>query len=309
MYKDVLSLAVVDFSPAWGDKPHNLAAILDYMEQGATCGAELIVLPEMALTGYDDQADVPRTEKMQTRLAETIPGPTARRIAQQAKTLGIYAAVGMPQRDERDPSVIYNSALWVTPYGNISSYQKIHLPADEPNWASRGRRPGLLDSPWGPIGLGICYDTYKFPELIRYARARGARLFLNPTACADQIVTPEQIRLEIEAHTFVNRIYIASANLVGEDLTNCFMGGSSILGPGAARGKLTYYAGHPFEESSGRKAAMHLATIDLSICDQDEWIFHINPKTGTPDWRPERYAGMCRDLLDNPAWQEKMGMA
>ena len=55
------------------------------MAHAARQGSDLIVFPEMSLTGYDDEGQVPAALKMQTRLAETIPGPASEAVAQAAK--------------------------------------------------------------------------------------------------------------------------------------------------------------------------------------------------------------------------------
>jgi predicted amidohydrolase len=182
MYKDIITVSTVTFRPIWGNKAINLNRIKGYVEAAAKKGSDLILFPEMSLTGYDDEPDKPVEEKMQHKLAETVPGPSSQEVAELAKKLGLYVIFGMPIRDDKDPKTVYNGLAVITPTGEISSYHKLHLPAPEPNWATRGDKPYLLQTPWGPIGIGICYDTYSFPELMRYYVAKGARIYLNPTA-------------------------------------------------------------------------------------------------------------------------------
>jgi len=153
MYKDIITISTVSFHAEWGDKERNLNRIMGYMEAAAKKGSDLIVFPEMALTSYDDEPDAPVGQKMQHRLAETVPGPTSGVIVELAKKLGLYVILGMPIRDDDKSDVVYNGLMVATPDGLAGSYHKIHLPAPEPNWATRGDKPFILDTPWGTYRL------------------------------------------------------------------------------------------------------------------------------------------------------------
>lgn len=90
----------------------------------------------------------------------------------------------MPERDPEDSSTIYNALAIFSPEALVGSYRKMHLPAPEPNWATRGDKPFILNTPWGPVGCAICYASYCFPELMRYYVSKGCRLYINSTALA-----------------------------------------------------------------------------------------------------------------------------
>lgn len=70
MVKDVIKVSTVAFNAKWGDKEKNLNRMKGYIEAAASEGANLIVFPEMALTGYDDEEDKAKPDKMQSKLAE-----------------------------------------------------------------------------------------------------------------------------------------------------------------------------------------------------------------------------------------------
>lgn len=74
MVKDVIKVSTVAFNAKWGDKEKNLNRMKGYIEAAASEGANLIVFPEMALTGYDDEEDKAKPDKMQSKLAEVVPG-------------------------------------------------------------------------------------------------------------------------------------------------------------------------------------------------------------------------------------------
>lgn len=290
MEKDILNIAVVNFNAIWGDKEKNLKRIKGYIECAAKRGAELIVFPEMSLTGYDYVK--PTNEKsMQERLSESVTGGSVHRIEKVAKVYGVYVMMGLPERGEDEK--VYNSVVLIGPSGIIGSYRKIHLALDEPCWATTGDEPMLLESPWGPIGIAICYDVYSFPELIRYYAAKGARLVINSTAYAKSRGAAKG-NMTLEAAVVVNGIFIATANLCGMDAHNDFWGGSSIIGPSKKMQDIHYYAGYSFGEEKGMEEGLYIETIDLSLAHRS--IYTTNTKLGRPDFRSELYARLYKEL-------------
>lgn len=290
--KDIINIAVVNFKTTWGVKEANRNKILGYCEEAGKRGADLIVFPETALTGYDNEPDKVRAEKMQVQLAETIPGESTEIIAKIAQKYHMYIVFGMPEKDREAPDIIYNSAAVIYPNGKTESYRKIHLPFDEVDWAIRGETPVLIDTEWGPIGITICYDTYCFPEIIRYYRSMGARLCLNVTACPDLPCTAGSAELTIPTYAYSNYMYIASANLCGVDKTSNFIGGSSVIGPDISGKKAHVYLGKMFNSAGSDEPGMIMGTIDLALTEQIPHIpiYQYNEKIGDRDWRPELYS-------------------
>lgn len=297
MLKDICNVSVITFNAVWGQKEINLNRICGYIECAAKKGSDFIVFPEMALTGYDDEPDKPLKEKMQYRLAETIPGPSTEIIAALTKKFGVYVIIGMPSRDEDDSDKIYNALAVFSPQGLMGSYHKMHLPEPEPNWATRGDKPFIIDTPWGPLGCGICYDTYSFPELMSYYVSKGCRLYLHATALA-HCHGRQYGTTTLEAAAIRNTIYIACANLGGLDADNYFWGGSCIIGPSRKTLATYYYAGHRFTDEMADESEMFTATIDLSLATRE--IFKHNPAVKGTDWRPDKYIEMFRDALSDP---------
>ena len=306
----VINLAVVNFKTEWGNKVHNLDRIFGFAEQAARAGADMTVLPELALTGYDDQPDRERLRKMQSVLAERIPGPSSQAVAEIARRTGTYILFGMPERDAEDDTVIYNSVAICKPDGTIDAFRKLHMPAGEVSWATRGNAPYFLETPAGVIGLGICYDSYKFPEMVRFTKARGGQLFINVTALPFEDIRPNVNRDDLETLVLANSIYIASANLVGLDLYKHFMGGSSIIGPGGQPQDAVYYAGYAFGDVRGQNPGIFLATIDLSAAalerGRTEPIFRPPDEGGEASWRPGLYRRMYQAILCSPEWKRKV---
>ena len=301
--KDVIKVSTVAFNAKWGEKERNLNRMTGYIEAAVSEGSNIIVFPEMGLTGYDDEEDKPKPEKIQYKLAETVPGKSSEVIAELTKKLGIYAVFGLPERDPDDESKIYNAACVCGPDGIVGSYHKIHLPYPEPHWASRGTAPFIFDTEWGPIGLGICYDTYSFPELMRYYAAKGCRLYINCTALA-KCHGIAMGSATLEAGCITNQIYIVSSILAGKDLYNVFWGGSNIIGPSTNVWEAEYFAGYPFTDPRAIQNKMYTAVIDLALASRE--IFEPNELiNGATDFRPDIYKELMEDLLKDPKFRKK----
>jgi len=297
-YENIVSVATVNFNAEWGNKAGNLERIKGYIQAAADRGAKIILFPETALTGYDVKGD---SIEMQIGIAETIPGPAADGLAVMTKALGLYVVIGMIEKDATDPSLIYNSALVLGPEGVIGSYRKIHPAGKESMWAKKGSEPLMFDTPWGPVGVGICYDSYCFPELTRHYSALGSRLYLNPTAVPEIEGWQDFYYTTLKSRVIENGIFLISSNLVGPDLDSLkFPGGSMVIGPSVNMLSTRYYA-EPVEQHE----ELLIATLDLSLADKARkllTLFNDNPITGLPDWRPDIYVKMLEEIKRHKKW-------
>jgi predicted amidohydrolase len=290
---DVVTIACVNFNTDWGNKERNLERIKDYVTAAAKRGADIIAFPELALTGYENGPGA----KMHRQNAETIPGPSTDALAELTRKLGVYVIVGMPEKSVEDPDVYYNSAAVIGPEGVIGSYAKLMPFGNEMKWCRKGEKPFAFDTPWGLVGVGICYDTYMFPELPRYYAALGARLYVHITALgAFRGWKPYYIN-QMQARAIENMMFVASSNLVGKDRTSDYPGTSFVLGPGEEAHEVEFYAG----PSSETKEEIILATVDLAAADrmrQNYPLFRENPVSRTPDWRLQLYKKMLQTISE-----------
>lgn len=299
MLKDIINVAVVTFEPVWGDTEANLSRMIGYTECAAKRGADLILFPESALTGYDLDRENTGSEQMHHRVAESIPGPSTLALAEIARKYDIYVVYGLAEKAE--DGTVYNAAAAVGPDGVIGGYRKMHLPATEPLWAARGDKPFMFETPWGKIGLSICYDTFAFPEIMRYYRAHGCRLHLNPCA-VDTGVTAKNIRESVEYQSGNNAMYIASANCTGFHSLNDFVGGSNIIGPAKNVPDVHYYAGSAFGTARSDEQEMHIATLDLSYVNKP-FLAKVWADEN-PDFRPDVYLKMYEDIAALPQYRK-----
>lgn len=281
--KDLIRIAVVNFHSIWGDIDKNLENIKKYCIKSGEKRVNLILFPETSLCGYDNDKNKPYKEKMHYKTAQTTSDKAVSELIEIAKSYNMFIVFGMNERDTTDFEKIYNSAIVITPNGEVDSYRKIHLPFDEKEWAIAGSEPMLINSEWGSFGVSICYDTYCFPELMRYYRSKGARLILNLTACPDIPPTMNAATLSLKAYACINYSIIASSNLCGKDNTSMFKGGSCIIGPDKVTG-WKIYAGKYFGEENSDIEGLYIADINLSDADNNTDI-----PIFSGDWKKDLY--------------------
>lgn len=242
-----IRVACVQMEPKVGEKARNVARSLDFIEQAAGEGAKLIVLPELANSGY-----VFETREEAFALAEEIPaGETVEAWEETATRLGVWIVAGIA---EREGAKLYNSSVLVGPEGHVGTFRKAHL------WNAEALffEPGDLGfpvfaTPLGRIGMCICYDGW-FPESYRLMALQGADIVCVPT---NWVPIPGQdpkreamanILCMAAAHS--NSIFIAAADRVGTERGQPFNGQSLIVsytgwpigGPAGATEETIVYA-------------------------------------------------------------------
>ena len=121
MLKEI-NVALAQISCKIGDKEHNLDVMKKNIKQAKNQGANLIVFPELALTGYV-------CRDILYELAEPVPkGEYIRRLEEIAKKEAIHVVFGASERSEKAHATLYNTAVLLGPNGFIGKYQKMHLP-------------------------------------------------------------------------------------------------------------------------------------------------------------------------------------
>src|SRR5947209_3864340 len=214
-------VAVAQIEPKLGERERNLEACLARLEEAATAGAELLVLPECAIPGY--MFDSP-DEAMP--FAEEIPGPSTDALAQACRRLDVHVVCGLL---ERDGELLRNAAVLVGPDGLVGRYRKTHLPfLGVDRFVAPGDEMPVYDTPLGRIGVEICYDL-RFPEVTRTLGLRGADIVAHPTNFP--VAARIQTELITVARAAENRIFLLTANRVGKERWAEFCGWSQIVDP------------------------------------------------------------------------------
>lgn len=223
--KERFKVALAQISCKPGDKKQNLKKIETAVTRAEKKGADLVILPELSLTGYVVRDQI-------YELAEEIPGPSTRIIERIARDAGIHVVFGMPEKSKMAQATLHNTAVLVGPKGLIGKYRKMYLPTHSVFEEKRYFRPGyetsVLDTDLGKIGLLVCYDIY-FPEVTRLARLEGAQL----TVCisASPAVRRSFFEILTAARAVENTTFLAFVNLIGVEDGLQFWGGSRLVGP------------------------------------------------------------------------------
>jgi N-carbamoylputrescine amidase len=222
-------VASVQMEPRVGQKKQNVLRTLSLIDEAAAAGAQLVVLPELANTGYMFEN---RDEALGQ--AESIPGgATANAWTDAARSLGIHIAGGIAELGE--DGRLYNSALLVGPQGVIGTYRKLHLWNEEHRIFERGNQ-GLpvFETAIGKLAIAICYDGW-FPEVYRLLAAQGADIICVPTNWVPMPGQPAHgmamahVLTMAAAHS--NGVSIVCANRIGIERAQPFIGQSLIVGP------------------------------------------------------------------------------
>ncbi|MEV0403281.1 nitrilase family protein [Actinoallomurus sp. NPDC050550] len=224
-------VAVIQFDPQVGleNRGANSEQALALAAQAAEDGATLIVLPELAATGYSFRG---RAEAFEH--AEHVPdGETVRTWESFARQHGVHLVGGLA---ERDGVRLYDTAVLVGPDGYVGHYRKAHLWNREKLWFTPGDLGfPVFETPIGRIGLLICWDIW-FPEVPRLLAQQGADIICSvnnwvwtPPPIFDKSGRCMASYLTMTA-AHVNNVFIAAANRVGSDRGARFLGCSLIAG-------------------------------------------------------------------------------
>jgi 5-aminopentanamidase len=255
----MIRIACCQFAPTIGDLAANEAAIEHQISSAVAAGADVIVLPELATSGYMfDDPDEARG------VALTPADPTFgtwAAVAGDAIVVGGYCEAG-------DDGLLYNSAVLVDAGGVTANYRKTHLWDREKLIFTPGAMlPQVRSTRHGRIAVMVCYDI-EFAELTRRATLDGAELIAAPVNWPefprpDGEHPAEVITAMSTART--NKIAIACCDRSGVERGQPWTAGSAIVGPD----------GWVLSEA-GPGEAMALAEVDLSLTHDKTLTEHVD---------------------------------
>lgn len=212
-----MKVGYIQFAPKFGAKKQNLEKIVKLVKQAQN--ADLLVLPEMATTGY-----MVKNRKQLMELAESVPnGQTTQKLIKIARENKVFLVIGLP---EEEKNKVYSTAVLVGPKGFIGKNRKTHLFLRETLYFDKGNL-GFKVFNIGKVkmGIGVCFD-YMFPEVWRTLALKGAQIFCLPT----NLVLPYCMEV-MKTRSLENGCFSISANRVGFERGQKFTGGSQIIGP------------------------------------------------------------------------------
>ena len=195
----------------------DFARALDARLEAGRAGADLLVLPEYAcvelgaaLAGGDAAHEARELAAMVAAAPEIL---AAMRAA--ARRMGVWLLPGtLPMR--RDDGAVVNRAPLIAPDGRLAFQDKRAMTRFETErWGvSRGADPAVFDTPWGRIGVSVCYDV-EFPKHVRVQVEAGAWLVLAP-ACTDTPHGFNRVAIAAAARAMENQCYVAITPTVGQ---------------------------------------------------------------------------------------------
>lgn len=255
------------------DDPSGTAARLDAaVGEAVEQGAQLVVLPELAATGY---VFADRGEAFAR--AEPADGELLRHWCDLSTRHGIVLVGGFA---ERNGDLVHNSAAVVADGAVRAVYRKAHLWDSEKEIFTPGQeRPPVVATSLGRIAVVVCYDL-EFPEWVRLAATAGAQLLAAPTNWPDSPRPAGERAMEVvrvQAAASVNRVFVVAADRCGSERGTDWVGGSVIVGP----------SGFPLAGPARPEPTVLVADLDLGEADDKAISARNNVVT---DRRPDLYA-------------------
>lgn len=271
MTAPTLRVAAVQFSPVFGDVAGNMARLEQLL---ADISADLIVLPELCLTGYNF---IDKPEVLQ--FAEPSDGASIEFFRTLALRHSAIVVAGLAERGSNGQA--YNSSCVIVPESpDVVIYRKTHLFYKEQLFFSQGDTGFLtVHDPKRDFTLGamICYD-WRFPEAARTLALAGAEVIV----CPSNLVTDLWQKV-MPARAIENKVYFICANRAGEENR----GGENLR----FKGKSAIYGwdGEPLAQAAAEGDCVISADIlPASVRDKSFNAYNNIFR----DRRPEMYKGV-----------------
>lgn len=265
-----MRLALGQWRPVAGGAEEGLARLDRAAAEAVAGGAGILILPEMALTGYNIGATAVAAA------ADPEGGPIANAVAGIARRHGVAVLAGFPHR-AGDGRILNAIQLFDASGAPRARYAKTHLygAVDRAQFSAGAEIVAPVELGGWMLGLAICYDI-EFPELARALALAGAEAILAPTANMlpyDTVAT----RL-VPARAEENAVFVAYANYVGAEPPFEYFGLSCVCGPDGAD-----------LARAGHDEAMLFADLDKAALAAAR-----TNATHLTDRRPELYASLTK---------------
>jgi omega-amidase len=222
-----VNVSCVQMKPILADYDGNIDRMVEFFNQimDQRPETDLIVYPELITSGYE-------CEKSQFRqFAESVEsgGKSIDLFKKLCKERNVTVVYGFPEKDPTLTDVLFNSAIVIGSDGEVmGSYRKTHPFAAEILWCRPGSDFPIFETPFGKIGVMICWDT-AFPEVSRIYAIKGADLLVVSTNWEKPYT--DDWDLMTKARAFDNTLHLVASNRIGEDKELGWFGRSKIIDP------------------------------------------------------------------------------
>ena len=235
-------IAIAQINPRLGDLRSNLALYEEKIRLGVKEGADLVIFPELSLTGYFLRDMVPN-------VALKLSAPEIGCLKKLSRDIAFVAGLVEESPDYR----FYNAAVYFAGGEIRHVHRKVYLPTygmfDEQRYFARGDRVRAFDSKFGRMAILICEDLWH-PSTIYLAALDGALAVLCPSTSPLRGITEGQPQDDNARYwELINRTYaetfglfVIYGNRVGFEDGVGFWGGSEVVDPFGRRVvKANYY--------------------------------------------------------------------
>lgn len=255
----LLKIGLAQIDCRLGDVEANAERHLDWIARAREAGVDLLVFPELSLTGY-------RLLHLTSRVGMPATSPVLARLAETAGPMRVILGFV----EEGETGALHNSAVLLAGGEPIYLHRKLYLPTygifQEDRFFSRGKRLDPFPLPWSQAGVLICEDLWH-PELARRLAASGVRLLIVISAAPGRIgggafpESHESWELLTRSTAMLNTCWVAYCNRVGWEEGSFYPGVSHLVRPG---GEVATRA--PILEEH-----LLVAEIDLRDSDRLRW--------------------------------------
>lgn len=241
---DTLRVGAVACQAEVNNPEVNLTAAEVWAAQAAAARLDILLYPEMSITGYATNGPV--------ALALDAAHPACRAVGDLAAKHGVILAAGLAWRENGAKYIAHG--LWL-PDGGVHIYKKTHLGQRERGEFTAGDELPVFVLPKVTVGLQLCLEQH-FPEITQTLVLKGAQLILCPHATPR--LAPAERRdswhISLRARAYDNCVYLLAANQVGNNGQGTYYHGGALLAGPDGRVLAEDFSGQP---------AMIIAEIDL----------------------------------------------
>ena len=227
-----VKVGLAQIYPKVGDVKANLQKHLDTIEQASQQGVELIIFPELSMTGYQVQDLVP-----EVAIRPTADDPIFYAMLQASQQMDIV--FGFVHEDTRQR--FYTAAAYLSKGVCLHIHHKIYLPTyamfDEGRYFDQGEHARAFDTRFGRVGMLICEDFWHMsPAYLLWQDGADILIFHSASPsrgldAGDRLSGSRWVELVNQAYGSMFTNYVIHCNRVGFEDGKNFWGGSSIVDP------------------------------------------------------------------------------
>ncbi len=233
MPESICKMRLVQFNPRLGGVQENLRRHLEMIEEAAAGGRDLVVFPELSLTGY-------YLRDLVSQVALPTDSPEFQALLEASRQ--IHVVLGFVE--ETSSYELYCTAAYLADGEVRHLHRKVYLPTygmfDEGRYLTPGGKLETFPTPWGPMGLLICEDIWH-PSAPYVLSRRGMDTLLVISASPLRGVEPGGLAIQqsyeqmISVYASLFQCFVVYVNRAGVEDGVTFWGGSQAVSPATGR--------------------------------------------------------------------------